>query len=122
LLVDDEEDLALLFKEGVEIYSDYNVDVFTDPLSAVHNFQIDRYVLALVDIIMPKMNGFDVYRIIREMDKKCRVCFFSASETNEEYLVGIFPELKGKKNVLIRKPIKLKEFSKIITEIVDENK
>jgi DNA-binding response OmpR family regulator len=121
LLVDDEEDLALLFKEGVEIYSDYNVDVFTDPLAAVHNFQIDRYVLALVDIIMPKMNGFDVYRLLREMDKKCKVCFFSASETNEEYLVGTFPELKGKKNVLIRKPIKLKEFSKKILEIIAEN-
>ena len=75
MLVDDEEDLALLFKEGVEIYSDYNVDVF--PSVAIHDFQINKYVLALVDIIMPKMNGFDVYKLLREMDKKCKVCFFS---------------------------------------------
>jgi CheY-like chemotaxis protein len=76
----------------------------------------------LVDIIMPKMNGLDLYRILREMDKKCKVCFFSASETNEEDLIGMFPELKGINNFLIRKPIKLKEFSKKILDIVGENR
>ncbi len=34
----------------------------------------------------------------------------------------MFPELKGMNSVLIRKPIKLKEFSKKILEIVAENK
>ncbi len=77
LLVDDEQDFALLFKEGIEIFSDYNVDVYTDPLSALHYFQIDIYDLVLVDIIMPKMNGLDLYRLLREIDKKCKVCFFS---------------------------------------------
>jgi DNA-binding response OmpR family regulator len=76
----------------------------------------------LVDIVMPKMNGLDLYRILRDMDKKCRVCFFSASETNEEDLIGMFPELKGIDNVLIRKPIRLKELSKKILEIVGENR
>ena len=76
----------------------------------------------LVDIIMPKMNGLDLYQILREMDKKCKICFFSASETNEEDLIDMFPELKGINNVLIRKPIKLKEFSKKILEIVGENR
>ena len=122
LLVDDEEDLALLFKEGIEIYSDFIVDVYTNPLTALHNFQIDIYDLVLVDIIMPKMNGLELYRILREMDKNCKVCFFSASETNEGDLRDKFPELKGIKNVLIRKPIKLKEFSKKILEIIAENK
>jgi CheY-like chemotaxis protein len=75
----------------------------------------------LVDIVMPKMNGLDLYRILRDMDKKCRVCFFSASETNEDDLKDRFPELKGINTVLIRKPIKLKEFSKKILEIIAEN-
>jgi CheY-like chemotaxis protein len=121
LLVDDEEDLALLFKEGIEIYGDFIVDVYTDPLTALHNFQVDIYDLVLVDIIMPKMNGLELYRILREMDKNCKVCFFTASETNEGDLRDNFPELKGIKNVLIRKPIKLKEFSKKILEIIAEN-
>jgi DNA-binding response OmpR family regulator len=122
LLVDDEEDIALLFKEGIEIYSDFTVDVYTDPLTALHNFQIDVYDLVLVDIVMPKMNGLELYRLLREMDKKCKVCFFSASETNEEDLRDKFPELKGINSVLIQKPIKLKEFSKRILEIIAENK
>jgi CheY-like chemotaxis protein len=96
--------------------------VYTDPLSALHYFQIDIYNLVLVDIIMPKINGLDLYRLFREIDKKCKVCFFSASETNEEDLRNMFPELKGMNSVLIRKPIKLKEFSKKILEIVAENK
>ncbi len=120
LLVDDEEDVALLLKEGIQIYGKYNVDVYIDPLLALHNFQPHNYDLILVDIIMPKMNGLDFYRLLTEMDKECNVCFFTASETNEKEIKDLFPDLKERKTVLIQKPIKLKVLLPLIMEIIDE--
>ena len=74
----------------------------------------------LVDIIMPKMNGLEFYRLLNEMDKECKSCFFSASETSEEEIKNLFPDLKNRKTVLIQKPIKLKDLSIKIMEILDQ--
>ena len=121
MLVDDEEDLALLFKEGIEIYSDFTVDVYTDPLTALHNFQIDIYDLVLVDIIMPKMNGLELYRILREMDKNCKVCFFSLLKLMKGIL-EISSRIKRNKKCSYPKTYKIKGIFKENLEIVVENK
>jgi DNA-binding response OmpR family regulator len=120
LLLDDEEDIAILFKEGLEIMGNYDVDTYTDPLKALNSFKPRIYDLVLVDIVMPNMSGFEFYAYINKIDTECKVCFFSASENSEQKIRNLFPDLKLKKNVLIQKPIRIRDLTNKIKEIIDE--
>ena len=40
----------------------FEVDTYNDPLLALSNFKPDLYGLALLDIRMPVMNGFELYK------------------------------------------------------------
>jgi DNA-binding response OmpR family regulator len=57
LVVDDEPDIAFTLQAGLED-GGFNVDAFTDPELVLSNFKPGLYDLALIDIMMPKMNGF----------------------------------------------------------------
>ena len=78
LLVEDEQDitevLTMVLKEG-----GYKVESFTDPTLALENFRIGSYDLVILDIIMPKMNGFELRRQIKKIDNAVKVCFLTAS-------------------------------------------
>jgi DNA-binding response OmpR family regulator len=61
LLVDDETDINLLFKIALEDRG-FKVDTFEDPITALENYRPDLYDSLIVDIKMPKMHGFELYR------------------------------------------------------------
>ena len=48
---------------------------FNDPLLALQSFKPRYYDLVILDIKMPDMNGFELYRLIRKKDKRVKVCF-----------------------------------------------
>jgi DNA-binding response OmpR family regulator len=58
----------------------FNVDAFTDPILALSNFKPNYYSLVILDINMPKMNGYYLYKEIRKLDNKVKICFLTASE------------------------------------------
>ena len=104
MLIDDEADILWLFKMILESDARLKVDSFADPLVALENFRPGLYDLLLIDIAMPKMNGFELYDKIRELDKKVKISFVTASEMYyEEIRKETFPELDT--NCFIRKPI-----------------
>lgn len=108
LIVDDEIDIALAFKIGLEDQG-FIVDVFNDAQEALINFRKGKYDLLLLDIKMPKLNGIEIYLKMKEIDDKVKVCFITASETYyyENLIKKIFNLLNTRS--LFRKPIKLKE-------------
>src|SRR5919106_6549873 len=104
MLVEDEADIVMLFKMILESDAGLKVDSFTDPFAALDNFKFGLYDLIMIDIALPKMNGFELYYKIKKLDDKVKICFLTAGEM---YYEGIrkeaFPELDT--NCFIRKPI-----------------
>ena len=65
LAVDDEADLTMLCSLALE-YHGFKVDTFNDPQEALSNFKPDYYDLVILDIKMPKMDGFELYDEIKK--------------------------------------------------------
>jgi CheY-like chemotaxis protein len=94
ILVDDEPDItftlhAISQKRGFEVSS------FNDPLLALQSFKPHYYDLATLDIKMPKMKGFELYKKLKEKDNHVKVCFLTAvSEFRgyEQHKIDVSPK------------------------------
>jgi DNA-binding response OmpR family regulator len=67
LVVDDESDITLAITSVLE-ESGFKVDSYNDPVLALQNFKANFYDLIILDIKMPKMNGFDLCEKIIKID------------------------------------------------------
>jgi DNA-binding response OmpR family regulator len=114
LIVDDEPDVNLALRIVLEDNS-FIVDSFNDPLRALENFKANLYDLIILDIKMPKKDGFEVYNEILKIDNKVKVCFLTAGDINYRSLKETFPTLD--ENQFIRKPIENIELIKKIHKI-----
>lgn len=85
LLVDDEPDITTVLSIGLEDYG-FNVDSCNDPLIALSHFKKSSYDIVIIDIKMPKMDGFELYREIRKLDNKVNVFFITAFDLQPEEL------------------------------------
>jgi two-component system catabolic regulation response regulator CreB/two-component system response regulator ChvI len=114
LVVDDEEDICITFTNVLED-NGFVVDTFDDPGLALEDFKKDRYDLLLLDIKLKKMSGFELFRELKKIDNKAKVCFLTAGRFNSREFIDMVSELK--ENRFIRKPIENEELIKIINEI-----
>jgi CheY-like chemotaxis protein len=80
LLIDNEPDITTTLQVGLAEGGDFDVDAFTDPLSALKFFRPNFYDLALIDIVMPVLDGFELYERLKKIDPDIKVCFLTASE------------------------------------------
>ena len=116
LLVDDEHDITFSLRISLED-NGFVVDTFNDPEEALSNFKAGLYDLLLIDVKMPKMNGFELYREIEKIDNKAKVCFITAFEVYYKSLRELFPTTKV--DCYIKKPITTDELvQRIKTELV----
>jgi len=65
LVVDDEPDLTFGCSMTLELQG-FEVDTFNDPLLALSVFKPNTYSLVLLDVKMPKMDGFTLYNEIKK--------------------------------------------------------
>jgi len=113
LIVDDEDDITFLFKMVLED-NGFKVDTFNDPFVALQNFTAGAYDLVLLDIKMPKMNGFELYQKIRMLDDKVKICFLTASGEEFRKKVASTATINRTENCFIIKPIENEELIKIV--------
>jgi DNA-binding response OmpR family regulator len=118
LIVDDEPDITSTFDMILQM-NGFEVNSYNDPLLALSNFKPDLYGLALIDIRMPKMNGFELYNQIRKIDDKVKVCFITAIEIQkDEHFSSITKSNDKYKPNIIRKPIEVDELVKRLKGII----
>jgi len=117
---DDEADITFTLKVVLE-QCGFLVDVFNNPNTALINFKPNYYDLILLDVKMPQMNGFELYREIKKKDDKVKVCFVTAYEVYYESLKKEFPKLEV--GCFISIPIDIDDLVKRINKVLfDSNK
>ena len=96
MVVDDERDILSIVKRGLESKNRFQVDIFIDAESALTSLKEnsnDYYDLVLTDIRMPKINGFELYRRIKESNPSMKIVFITAFEINKEEFSKVIPSL-----------------------------
>jgi DNA-binding response OmpR family regulator len=87
LLVEDDANLGFVIKDNLSLKG-YEVTLCNDGRQAIDNFKASLYQLCLLDVMLPKADGFAVARHIRAQDKEVPILFLSAKNMTEDKLSG----------------------------------
>ncbi len=122
MIVDDESDILSVIKRGLESKDDFMVHTFSKADEAIENFQNhppNYYDLVITDIRMPKVNGFELYRRIKDTNPNMKIAFITAFEINKEEFSKVIPSV----NVthFISKPVSISKLREKIKSILDDN-
>ena len=116
LIIDDEPNITNSYSLCLEDTGLFEVDTYNDTVEALSNFKSNTYDLVLLDIKMPMMNGFELYKKIKKLDSKVKVCLMSAFDNSDAFREK-FPTLDTE--CFIPKPIQINELVKRIeTELL----
>lgn len=116
LLVDDESDIitstfSALRRAGFTVHS------FTDPIEAINHIREEGCKdcrLLLSDIRMPKMNGFQLVRTLKELRPEMKVIMMTAFEVDKKEFEIVFPSLPV--DTIVKKPFR----PSIVVEMIKE--
>lgn len=116
VIVDDEPDITAVLKKGLEQHG-FAVNAFNDPQAALSGYKAGQCDLMIIDIRMPKINGFDLYREVRKRDASVRVVFLTAFEIYYDEFRKLFPTIDVK--AFIRKPVSITELVKQVNATIE---
>lgn len=87
LLCEDDENLGMLLREYLEAKG-YKVELCADGELGYKAFRENRYDLAILDVMMPKMDGFTLAREMRMQNPDVPIIFLTAKNLKEDILEG----------------------------------
>lgn len=116
LLVDDEVDILHVLKRGLEI-NGFQVEGYSSPQEVLVSFKPSKYDLAILDIRMPGLSGFQLYREMRKIDPTITACFLSAFEVHPNEFKIVFPSMMEVK-AIIKKPVSINHLLREITPLL----
>jgi CheY-like chemotaxis protein len=127
MVVDDEKDILRVIKRDLESGRNNNnyetnflVDAFSNSelaLDAIEHHPANYYDLVLTDIRMPKMNGFELYRRIKEKNPSMKIAFITAFEINKEEFSKVLPSIDVKDFII--KPISMANLIRKLKSMID---
>lgn len=148
LMVEDDDSLGSILREYLMLKG-YQVTHAKDGLEALEYFGKDKFDICLLDVMMPKLDGFNVARKIRENDNYTPIIFVTAKSMQADKLEGLkigaddyvtkpfsMEELQLRIEAILRrfnssemgKPLDLKEykigkykFNRLLKILLDEN-
>lgn len=87
LLVEDDINLGFLLVDYLESQG-FDVKLYNDGLSGLKGFQNTSYDLCIVDIMLPKLDGFALIEKIKGINKKVPIIILSARSMKEDKIKG----------------------------------
>lgn len=113
-IVDDDEDITVLFRDALVGIRNITIFTFTDPILALEHFQMNEYyyVLVISDFNMPRLNGMQLLRKMKQSNKFVRTILMTAFAIEEK----IFYDYTKEKiiNQFIQKPVRLFDLIKVV--------
>ncbi|MFM7886065.1 MAG: response regulator transcription factor [Pseudanabaena sp.] len=87
LIVDDEPHIRLLLEQTLEELEDYDVDILTatNGVQALEVIQREKPNLVFLDVMMPKMNGYEVCQTIKNDNSLSNVCIIMLTAKGQEF-------------------------------------
>ena len=86
-MCEDDENLGMLLREYLQAKG-FSVDLFADGEAGAKNFTKEKYDLCLLDVMMPKKDGFALAQEIRSINSEIPVIFLTAKTMKEDILEG----------------------------------
>lgn len=114
LVVDDEADITYALKVGLE-GKGFQVSTYNDPTVALSNFKPDTFDVAILDIRMPKMSGFELYREMMKVDGRTKILFLTAFDVHRDEFERMFPNVKVE--AFLKKPITIAKLVSRLKEL-----
>jgi DNA-binding response OmpR family regulator len=113
LVIDDDHDIATLMQKALQ-GDGFQVSAFTDPTRALEDFNVNCKDCSLIlsDIRMPGMNGYELVKKAKEIDKQVKVVLMSAFEIDDNEFHNLLPDIKV--DALLKKPFSIRELNDTI--------
>jgi len=106
LYVEDDDTLGYITSENLE-RKGYEVILSQDGESALQLFRKEQFDLCLLDIMLPKLDGFTLARMIRKENEEIPIIFISAKSLTEDKIEGL---LLGADDYIV-KPFNIEELT-----------
>lgn len=104
ILVEDEPSLAMIIQDSLE-HQGYLVQHFGDAETALKAYHQAAPDLLILDVMLPKSNGYELARNIRNTDRLTPIIFLTAKSKVQDLVTGF--EAGG--NDYLRKPFSIEE-------------
>ena len=88
LYAEDDETLAFLTKDNLE-QNGYDVTHCSDGNACIERFKTEKFDLCILDIMLPKMDGFELATEIRKLNSDIPIIFLSAKTLREDRIKGL---------------------------------
>jgi DNA-binding response OmpR family regulator len=115
LIVEDEEAIAKMIAMNLRV-SNYETEIYTDGLEAAEGLKENHnYDLALLDVMLPGMDGFELLNVVKEYE--IPVIFLTAKDDLESKIQG----LRGGADDYIVKPFEILELMVRIEKVLERS-
>jgi len=88
LYVEDDLTLSFVTRDNLEMRG-YSVDFCEDGITALDKINAQSYDICILDVMLPKMDGFMLARKIREFNEEIPIIFLTARSTREDKIFGL---------------------------------
>ena len=112
MIVDDDEDNLNLFTAILENFQ-FTVIPYSDPVTALLEFKAGYYDLIILDYLMPSVNGIELRKKIKDMDKSVKIMILTASHERIETCQQDRADLK-----IVRKPVSITNLMQEINSLI----
>jgi DNA-binding response OmpR family regulator len=118
LIVDDEPLIRLLLEQTLEVFEEQGVEVLSaeNGIEAVEIIKKERPELVFLDVMMPKMNGFEVCSIVKQQLKMSDVCIVMLTAKGQEQ--DKQKAMEAGTDQYITKPFSIQAVANKVTEIL----
>ena len=103
----------------------FEVDALDDPTQALASFKSNRYDAVILDVKMPDMDGFELYKTIKMLDEKIKVCFLTSVYDFDYYRMlysDIVHTIEKNEDSIIDKPVGIEKLIKEISKMLSSQK